>query len=349
MRRSPPTMESAVGLELELQELAAAVAVRNESAGLGSVQLLPKENIPLDKLDKDWPITCTCTCSSCTSTSTSTCRGSLHHAPSIVYQAVEGFVEFVQVEDEPLHVDKERHLYSVKRLCVTKKAAHHKEAIGKALKRLVREASILTKLGDQPNIVSLLALPSSSLLTADQDFFIVTRRLHKETLEDRIHSWRKQEVPNNYHFLYTTIYARDGYENDDDTTPSDDFLPRKSSYAFQIATAIRACHKAGIILKDLSPSNVGFRYDDPHCVQLFDLGYAQDTHSSPAILALDHKEPLCGKRRYMAGRCCRKNICYDFTRPSSSHHLPLCPLSDLQARFGLQGNTPARPMCTVGA
>lgn len=327
MRRSPPTTDSsacfAAGLELELQELTTALAARNESAGVSSVALMSKESIPV------W----------------SSSRGS-HDSRSIFYQAVEGFVG-----DEP-H-DKERQLYSVKRLSVTKKSAHNKEAIGKALQRLVREASILTKLGDHPNIVSLTALPSTNPLTADQDFFLVTRRLHKETLEDRINAWRKQEAPNNIHVLYTTIYRREGIPSDDDTTPSDDFIPRKSSYAFQIAKAIRACHKAGILLRDLSPANIGFRHDDPHCVQLFELGYAQDTHSSPAVLALDHKEPLCGKRRYMAGRCWKSPCCV-FTRLSSPHFvfficLLIYPLFDWQARFGLQGNTPTRRMCTVGA
>ncbi|CAB9525134.1 activated protein kinase kinase kinase 7 [Seminavis robusta] len=258
-------------LELDLKDLATALTTTSDPSRSNdnkSMVLMSLEDIRLGKI---W-------------------RKGSHASTGVAYHSVQGFAKTM---DHP-------ELYSVKRLSDKKEASRDKQTKVRALKLLVREATILTKLGDHPNIVSLRGL-CSTLLPVHSDFFLLTNRLHSETLEDRIHQWQQQGAirKDNSTAFYTAIYGEDRQEDKDDDTeiPNDEGIPMKANYAFQIAKAIQACHKMKIVLRDLSPANIGFRHDDPHCVQLFDLGHAQDTESTRT----DLKEPLWGKRRYMAG------------------------------------------------
>lgn len=148
------------------------------------------------------------------------------------------------------------------------------------LKYLIHEAGILAKLGEHPNIPSLRALPATSC--PFHDFFILTDRLHPDTLETRIRSW--QQGNNNWMM------------SDDDTTatPDEDRIPRKTNYALQIAQALQTCHEAGIVVRDLCPDTIGFSTHDPHCIQLLELGHAMDTKT----LSVPMK--MVGNQRYLA-------------------------------------------------
>lgn len=162
------------------------------------------------------------------------------------------------------------------------------------LKLLIQEASILAKLGDHPNIPALRGLPTKSCPCSD--FFLLTDRLHEDTLETRIWQWRQggKSVVSKWD-SYLEMIAAENEDDDTTATPNDDLIPRKTNYALQIAQALQACHEAGIVVRDLCPETIGFLADDPHRVQLLDLGYAMDTNS------LQVAAKMVGKRRYQAG------------------------------------------------
>lgn len=186
--------------------------------------------------------------------------------------ADEYTAEYLQQEKHRLQLLQKSKtlLFSLKRI-----PAGSTRAKKRHLKLLLQEASILAKLGDHPNIPSLRALPSAK--RPCQDFFLLTDRLHPDTLEARLHNWGC-------------------CCNDDDTTatPNEDRIPRKTNYALQIAQALQKCHEAGIVVRDLCPETIGFSIQDPHCIQLLELGHAMDTKS----LCVPTK--MVGNQRYLA-------------------------------------------------
>jgi Protein kinase domain len=194
--------------------------------------------------------------------------------------ADEYTAEYLQQEKHRLQLQllqqSHRHLFSLKRIPAGSSTRSKK----RHLKLLLQEASILVQLGDHPNIPSLRALPTASCPC--YDFFLLTDRLHPDTLETRMRLWHQQGWTNP--------------KNDDDTTatPNEDWIPRKTNYALQIAQALQACHDAGIVVRDLCPETIGFSMQDPHCIQLIQLGHAMDTKS------LQVPTKMVGNQRYLA-------------------------------------------------
>lgn len=238
------------------------------------------------------------------------------------------------------------HEYALKRLPTStssKKQKHQlrdKKAMARGLKKLINEATVLARIGNHPNILALRGLPADlgrlELLRSDDFFLLLDRTLGRDNLDKRIRKWRQQSVRNSntlngvagatiasaaIHAASSSPFASPmllRLESDMTPCPNDEWIPRKTSYAFQIAKAIQACHKAGIILRDLSPHNIGFAQDDPHLVQLYDLGHAQDatdaadSHNTTMMRHSDSissndsycfvdPATLAGRRRYMAG------------------------------------------------
>lgn len=169
-----------------------------------------------------------------------------------------------------------------------------------ATAELVKEAKLLARVGNHPNILALRGLPTMadgflSSCVNDNAFFFLTDPLHRETLDTRIRTWRQSGLAaaadaSSSHFQYS-----------DTRIPDEELIPRKSSYAYQIAKALQGCHQAGIIVRDLSPLKIGFRRDDPHVVQLFDIGHAAPLAKQENACATTSPSSIVGKRRYMAG------------------------------------------------
>lgn len=219
---------------------------------------------------------------------------------------LEKTAEYLQQEGYrlQLHNKSKEQLYSLKRIPPSKLNSTSSNSTGrtrrKGLRLLVQEATILTKLGEHPNIVSLRALPFPSCPI--NGFFLLTDRLHPDNLEMRILQWQKEgrAAFANHSSWDPYVELYNGGDDDTIATPNDDMIPRKTNYALQIAKALQACHKAGIVVRDLSPQTIGFRHDDPHCIQIVDLGHAQE--EVPLDNNADPKtSSLVGKRRYLAG------------------------------------------------
>lgn len=204
----------------------------------------------------------------------------------------EHTAEYLQQEKYRLQVlqKSKNKLYALKRIPTAKNGSTRVKK--RHLKTLIQEANILVKLGDHPNFPSLRGLPAKNC--PENDFFLLMDRLHADTLETRIRQWQMAgksfETSNWEHYME---YLGD----DDDTTatPNDDLIPRKTNYALQIAQALKACHDAGIVVRDLSPETIGFSLQDPHRIQLLELGHAMDTNS------LQVATKMVGRRRYQAG------------------------------------------------
>ena len=194
---------------------------------------------------------------------------------------------------------------------------------------LVKEATLLAKMGNHPNILALRGLPTADALAdcvTNDAFFFLTDPLHRETLDRRIRSWRhaaaapvvSEQPPTGTSLPPTSSLSSSPYFWHTHM-PDEGMIPRKSSYAYQIAKALQACHQAGILVRDLSPHKIGFLRDDPHVCQLFDLGHAVATTTttaassrtstlggSPQLKAVPTTATtIVGKRRYMAGEIWR--------------------------------------------
>ena len=191
--------------------------------------------------------------------------------------------------------------YALKRLptvAPSKKATGSKKRLATA--ELVKEAKLLARVGNHPNILALRGLPTVadgflSSCVNDNAFFFLTDPLHRETLDTRIRTWRQSGV------AAAADASSSCFQYTDTRIPDEEMIPRKSSYAYQIAKALQGCHHAGIIVRDLSPLKIGFRRDDPHVVQLFDIGHAAPLAKQESVCATTSPISIVGKRRYMAG------------------------------------------------
>lgn len=225
---------------------------------------------------------------------------SLCNVEKIVLQH-EYTAEYLQQEKYRLQVlqKSKKQRYSLKRIPPSATSSSRIKKV--QLKLLIQEASTLAKLGDHPNISNLRGLPVKT--SPYSDFFLLIDRLHVDTLETRIFHWKQDggKGSESKWEAYLEMIHADGCDKDDDTTatPNDDLIPRKTNYALQIAQALQACHDAGIVVRDLSPATIGFLADDPHRIQLLELGYAMDTKS------LQVAAKMVGKRRYLPGEIWR--------------------------------------------
>lgn len=205
------------------------------------------------------------------------------------------------------HPDNSCQQYVLKRLPASSAAASVKSSSSKPNKKrlataaLVREALLLSKLGEHPNVLSLRGLPSTVEALAENvqsnSFCFLTDPLHRETLDTRIRTWRGETVAAKVQAEANAFLPASSRRH----IPSEDLIPRKISYAYQLAKALQACHDAGILVRDISPHKVGFCPDDPHVVQLFDLGNAMPMRTA----AVSSGTGIVGKRRYMAGEIWR--------------------------------------------
>ena len=129
---------------------------------------------------------------------------------------------------------------------------------------LIVEAKYLAAL-DHRNIIKLRGLAvggSTGFLDGHDGFFLIVDRL-QETLGDRIESWKQLPL--------------DGSDaQQQQQQQRHDLLTLQTDYASQIGEALAYLHDRRILFRDLKPSNVGFRPEDPHTVQLFDFGLCRE-------------------------------------------------------------------------
>lgn len=185
--------------------------------------------------------------------------------------------------------------YAIKQLTSETLQSTDPKTVARAARELVNDAKYLSRLSHHANIVSLRGITNDAfghnyLAHQFQDFFLLTDRVRPQTLHDKIYNeWRGE-----------MIAAID--------EPDEDLIPIKANYAFQIAKALRYCHEQGVLYRDLKPTNIGFSWDDPHCIQLLEFGLARDipkTYSSGSSSSSTEEAPyrmtLAGTRRYLAG------------------------------------------------
>lgn len=173
--------------------------------------------------------------------------------------------------------------YVIKQLCAESLRDSDQKTLSRAARELVNDAKYLARLAGHANIVRLRGLTKDAfghnyVRQQFEDFFLLRDRVLPQTLHDRIyHEWRS------------------GYE------PDEDLILIKANYAFQIAKALRYCHQQGVLYRDLQPKNIGFKPDDPHCVQLMEFGLARDLPKADSQEDAPFRMTLAGTRRYLAG------------------------------------------------
>lgn len=102
-------------------------------------------------------------------------------------------------------------------------------------------------------------------------YFILLDRL-VETLEERIHRWRRENEP-----------------------PS---LLSRTKVAHQIGSALQYLHEKNVVFRDLKPDNVGF--DEHGTVKLFDFGLARELPKASSSSEVYCMSGEIGTVRYMA-------------------------------------------------
>jgi len=177
---------------------------------------------------------------------------------------------------------------------IAKHASSKKYALKHLSKRLLRkpklfnsaaadaivEGMYLAKL-NHPNILKLRAVAkdgAGSFADGQYDsFFFLTDRL-TDVLDSRVGKWRTQ---------YGKI-------------PPEKLIPRKTSYALQLANALMYLHERRIIFRDLKPQNIGFKGE--HTTQLFDFGLCRELPPEEDARGTEKVYMMsgAGTRRYMA-------------------------------------------------
>lgn len=165
--------------------------------------------------------------------------------------------------------------YAVK--FVKKELTKNSGAFRNAAADLIVEAKYLSAL-DHPNILKVRGMASegsAGFFDGHDGFFFIMDRL-QETLVDRIQRWKEEPGRSNS--------VR---------------LARQASYALQIADALAYLHDRRILFRDLKPSNVGFRAEDPSTVQLFDFGLCRELPASDDTYQDDEAFQMSGAGTYL--------------------------------------------------
>ncbi|CAJ1959799.1 unnamed protein product [Cylindrotheca closterium] len=155
---------------------------------------------------------------------------------------------------------------------------------------LIIEAHYLSKL-DHPNVIKLRgvsSLPFSESFTQDKNGYFMTMDVMEETLEDRLHRWRKD--PSCYtqrRGICSQLIKKAKKKLD---VPS--MYGRLETVALGIVDAMEYIHGQCITVNDLKPANIGFHGETGN-VCLFDFGFARD-------LAICPPDEIYGTPRYMA-------------------------------------------------
>lgn len=177
---------------------------------------------------------------------------------------------------------------------ISEKASSGRYALKHLSKRLLRkpklfnsaaadaivEGMYLAKL-NHPNILKLRAVakdgPGAFADGQYDSFFFLTDRL-TDVLDSRVGKWRTQ-------------YGK---------MPPEKLIPRKTSYALQLANALMYLHDRRIIFRDLKPQNIGFKGE--HTTQLFDFGLCRELPPEEDARGDDKVFMMsgAGTRRYMA-------------------------------------------------
>jgi len=177
---------------------------------------------------------------------------------------------------------------------IAEKASDGKYALKHLSKRLLRkpklfnsaaadaivEGMYLAKL-NHPNILKLRAVakdgPGAFADGQYDSFFFLTDRL-TDVLDSRVAKWRDK-------------YGK---------MPPEKLIPRKTSYALQLANALMYLHERRIIFRDLKPQNIGFKGE--HTTQLFDFGLCRELPPEEDARGPDQVYMMsgAGTRRYMA-------------------------------------------------
>lgn len=165
---------------------------------------------------------------------------------------------------------------------------------------LATEADILTSI-HHPNILKIRGWATDSTdayySTGRHDgYFLILDRLN-ETLEERIHRWKKQNKRLNHPFLRELIDKKGNKKRQ--------LLAEKLNVAFDLAGALEHLHANNLIYRDLKPANVGF--DVRNDVKLFDFGLCRDLPTEDG--SMDDVFEMSGKvgtLRYMANEVARR-------------------------------------------
>ncbi|KAL3942924.1 MAG: hypothetical protein SGBAC_002952 [Bacillariaceae sp.] len=180
---------------------------------------------------------------------------------------------------------------------------------------LAREASILSKL-DHENIIRLRGVPSTSLSESfaeaeynksDSGYFILLDTVD-ETLKSRLSRWRrdlrssakgrgKKLKPLKRALSFDAWTKKTNRTSQVDDSKMKD---RMSTAAVGVARGMQYLHEEGIIMQDLSTSNIGFDQRTGE-VRIFDFGMAHKVKDPSNPLQDKRQEGLvCGTPRYMA-------------------------------------------------
>jgi len=143
---------------------------------------------------------------------------------------------------------------------------------------LEMEASLLSRLR-HPNIIELRGIAcegrSAYITTGRHDgYFLILDRL-KETLKDRIVSWKREMDRLTHPNMFVGIWSYDRIMK-----RKQELLVERFMAALDIASALEYLHSQRIIYRDLKSANCGFKFDlrgsssQDECL-LFDLGLAR--------------------------------------------------------------------------
>jgi len=168
--------------------------------------------------------------------------------------------------------------YALKHL--SKRLLRKPKLFNSAAADMIVEGMYLAKL-NHPNILKLRAVakdgPGAFADGQYDSFFFLLDQL-TDVLDSRVSKWRTQ-------------YGK---------VPPEKLIPRKTSYALQIANALQYLHDRRIIFRDLKPQNIGFKGE--HTIQLFDFGLCRELPPEEDARGSDKVYMMsgAGTRRYMA-------------------------------------------------